>query len=127
MEKTKRLIWADALKGYLILTVILGHAIQYCLPDGLCEVNYWWKLIYSFHMAAFIAISGFVNYKSKTGCCKRRYYQLFIPFVLWLLIYWRTKGGDFATLANIFFRPDGYLWFLWVLLLMQFGYLKSYV
>lgn len=82
MEKTKRLIWADALKGYLILTVILGHAIQYCLPDGLCEVNYWWKLIYSFHMAAFIAISGFVNYKSKTGCCKRRYYHF-----LFLLCY----------------------------------------
>ena len=125
MEKTKRLIWADALKGYLILTVILGHAIQYCLPDGLCEVNYWWKLIYSFHMAAFIAISGFVNYKSKTGCCKRRYYQLFIPFVLWLLIYWRTKGGDFATLANIFFRPDGYLWFLWVLFVISLLFVNA--
>lgn len=70
MEKTKRLIWADALKGYLILTVILGHAIQYCLPDGLCEVNYWWKLIYSFHMAAFIAISGFVNYNPKRDVVK---------------------------------------------------------
>lgn len=64
MEKVKRLIWADALKGYLILTVILGHAIQYCLPDSQCEGNYWWRLIYSFHMAAFFTISGFVNYKS---------------------------------------------------------------
>ena len=76
-------------------------------------------------MAAFIAISGFVNYKSKTGCCKRRYYQLFIPFVLWLLIYWRTKGGDFATLANIFFRPDGYLWFLWVLFVISLLFVNA--
>lgn len=59
MEKTKRLIWADALKGYLILTVILGHAIQYCLPDGQCEVNYWWKLIYSCHIYCYKWICKF--------------------------------------------------------------------
>lgn len=51
----ERLIWLDSLKGSLILIVILGHAIQYCLSKGACENNYWWNLIYSFHMPAFMA------------------------------------------------------------------------
>lgn len=36
----ERLIWLDSLKGWLILIVIIGHAIQYCLPEGACENNY---------------------------------------------------------------------------------------
>ncbi len=60
-----RLVWLDVLKGFLILLVIIGHAIQYCLPDGECERNYWWNLIYSFHMPAFMAASGYINYRPK--------------------------------------------------------------
>lgn len=63
----ERLIWLGSLKGSLILIVILGHAIQYCLSKGACENNYWWNLIYSFHMPAFMAVSGFVNYRPSSG------------------------------------------------------------
>lgn len=62
----KRLIWVDSLKGWLILLVVMGHAIQYCMKDGECESNYWWNLIYSFHMPAFMTLSGFVNYRPNT-------------------------------------------------------------
>lgn len=62
MNKT-RLVWVDSLKGWLMLLVVMGHAIQYCMNDGECESNYWWNLIYSFHMPAFMALSGFVNYR----------------------------------------------------------------
>ena len=60
----ERLIWLDSLKGWLILIVVLGHAIQYCLPEDACENDYLWNLIYSFHMPAFMAASGFINYRS---------------------------------------------------------------
>ena len=63
MGKT-RLIWVDSLKGWLMLLVVMGHAIQYCMNAGECESNYWWNLIYSFHMPAFMALSGFVNFSS---------------------------------------------------------------
>lgn len=63
MKDKQRLIWLDALKGVLILLVVLGHAIQYTLPGDSCENNYWWNLIYSFHMPAFMAASGFVNFR----------------------------------------------------------------
>lgn len=29
-----RLIWADALKGLLIILVVLGHAVQYVVGGG---------------------------------------------------------------------------------------------
>ena len=60
--KNERLIWADSLKGWLILLVILGHAIQ-CTLGADCENNHVWNLIYSFHMPAFMAVSGWLAYR----------------------------------------------------------------
>ncbi len=59
----KRLIWADCLKGILIVLVVMGHAIQETLKNG-CFDNHLWNYIYSFHMAAFMAVSGFLSYRS---------------------------------------------------------------
>lgn len=58
-----RLIWADSLKGWLILLVILGHAIQSTLGAD-CDSNHVWNLIYSFHMPAFMAVSGWLTFRS---------------------------------------------------------------
>ena len=62
----KRLIWADSLKGILIILVVLGHAIQYTLKDG-CYTNHMWNIIYSFHMHAFMAVSGYLAYRVGGG------------------------------------------------------------
>lgn len=61
MEK-KRLVWADSLKGWLIILVVLGHAIQNTLGVE-CDNDHLWNIIYSFHMPAFMAISGFLAYR----------------------------------------------------------------
>jgi len=60
-EKYGRILWADNLKGFLILLVVFGHVIQFSIPDykNLHIFNY----IYSFHMPLFMAISGYVSYK----------------------------------------------------------------
>lgn len=57
-----RLLWADSLKGLLMILVILGHAIQGCKPEE-CFHNHVWNLIYSFHMPAFMAVSGYFAYR----------------------------------------------------------------
>lgn len=59
----KRLIWADSLKGALIILVVIGHAIQAKLGNG-CFNNHAWNYIYSFHMAAFMAVSGWLSYRA---------------------------------------------------------------
>ena len=61
MSDKKRLIWIDSLKGWLMILVVLGHAIQSSLGDA-CFQNHLWNIIYSFHMPAFMAISGWFAY-----------------------------------------------------------------
>ena len=62
----KRLVWADSLRGILIVLVVLGHAIQVTMGDK-CYDNHLWNLIYSFHMPAFMAISGYLAYRPVGG------------------------------------------------------------
>ena len=115
------MIWLDSLKGWLILIVVLGHAIQYCLPES-HDSNYWWNLIYSFHMPAFMSASGFVNYRPNqvgggiSRLCERRTLQLLVPYLLWSLAKWTfLQSHTIEGLVNIALKPDGYFWFLWVL------------
>lgn len=125
MEK-QRLIWADSLKGWLMILVILGHAIQMILGKG-CNENHLWNFIYSFHMPAFMAVSGWLayrvtaNYKpidcNKLGCsCKRRSYQLLIPYLAWSILQFLLSGDySLGRLSKMVLYPDTYFWFLWVL------------
>lgn len=123
MGKT-RLIWVDSLKGWLMLLVVMGHAIQYCMNAGECESNYWWNLIYSFHMPAFMALSGFVNFSSTPPpsyeyylqLCVRRTRQLLVPFLLWSVFKWLVDGSfSLNDLVHITFSSGGFFWFLLVL------------
>lgn len=57
MSENKRLLWADALRGLLILSVALGHSLQF----GDYNNRLSWNIIYSFHMAAFFVVSGYVS------------------------------------------------------------------
>lgn len=117
----QRLIWADSLKGWLMILVIVGHAIQSLLLDG-CNNNHVWNLIYSFHMPAFMAISGWLAYRGTTekinllSIVKRRAMQLLIPYFVWSSIHFAQSGNyTFQYLSKIILSPDAYLWFLWVL------------
>lgn len=129
MANTKRLIWADSLKGWLIILVILGHALQNTL-GARCETNHLWNIIYSFHMPAFMAISGFVAFRSKdpTGggithylsIIYRRFKQLVVPFILWsVLLLLINTSLSFKNAIALLLYPDGGLWFLWVLFIIN--------
>lgn len=121
MEK-QRLIWADSLKGWLMVLVVLGHAIQCVMPEG-CFNNRLWNIIYSFHMPAFMAISGWFAFKPSKhkgggnfNIIRRRFCQLIIPFILWTLIP-MTLSLNFTLdrFIRVFLYPDTSFWFLWVL------------
>lgn len=70
----------DFTKGFLILSVILGHCIN--------GENYFKNIIYSFHMPAFFIISGILlNYSSAVGKNFGRFLllrirQLVIPYII---------------------------------------------
>ena len=99
----------DALKFFAIFLVIWGHSIQYLVPGNFCDKPLY-RIIYSFHMPLFIAISGFFFVMTiKKGyfkLIKKRFIQLLLPVISWSLIYSiLTGGGYFYTLINVF-------WFL---------------
>lgn len=63
----ERIQYIDAMRGFAILLVVIGHLIQYNFEDAFH--NDIFNIIYSFHMPLFFFISGCVSttaYKGKT-------------------------------------------------------------
>ena len=95
-EKKKRWIYPDFCKGILIILVVIGHSIQFGLgkqyySSGLYFENPIYKVIYSFHMPAFMIISGFFWKNKIKGTCKSnvlvsRIKRLLQPIVSWAII-----------------------------------------
>ena len=100
----KRLLWADNLKGFLILLVVLGHTIQYSVSDF--DSSHVFNYIYSFHMPLFMLMSGFCSYKPAEkvnwGGVGKRAIQLLIPYFVWTPIFcWTTGMPIFRGLYEI--------------------------
>ncbi len=58
----KRIKWIDICKGFLIVLVVLGHVIASYNNSGISNIIYEtiFSVIYSFHMATFVFISGYL-------------------------------------------------------------------
>lgn len=115
---SKRLLWLDVTRGVLILLVILGHVMQSFITD--IENSRLWSIIYSFHIPAFMAISGYLMYKEEglihhKQIFVRRIQQLLIPFFIWSLIKCIVQTVSWDQALNAFLHPDLLFWFLWVL------------
>jgi len=92
-----RIKWADVLKGFGILFVVVGHII----PDGIPNTAGWDAIptipnslivsyIYSFHMPLFFFASGYTysmgKYKTWPSFLARHAKTIFIPFLFFLIV-----------------------------------------
>lgn len=108
MKKRSHPFWVDILRGFLILLVILGHAFQ----KGDYNNSIIWNAIYSFHMAAFFVLSGWISYKPNPlgiNSVIKRAKSLIGPLVIWSIIKILIK-----------FKPKEYLNQAW-----QFFYIRT--
>ncbi len=135
----------DALKGFAIALVVLGHAImhvggQVASGPGTIELfpDVWfarWALthpllsgVYTFHMPLFAFVSGFVLYRAVLPPLgpriARRVTGLLVPYFAWFVVlYWagRLEGlvlePFLPTLLRATYDVDTYgtLWFLYAL------------
>lgn len=117
--KSTRTLWVDALKGFLIIVVVLGHALQLTIGED-CFDNHLLNIICSFQMPVFVAVSGFLNYRVTQRPFKnrlnRRALQLLVPFFIWSVIQFvLDRVYTLDTFCSIVLFPDRYFWFLWVL------------
>jgi len=125
--RSERDVYADYIKGLLIILVVMGHVIQYLKYHGSA---FWddpiYKSIYMFHMPLFIGISGYYTYfslqkKTALAFIKERVIILLIP-----LITWGTINGIFDIIVAENSIPDKGMyiymtirrsyWFIWAVL-----------
>ncbi len=131
MQQRNQLL--DLAKGFAIVLVVLGHAIQYNIPH-VFDSNIIFKAIYAFHMPLFMFISGYVAFGTFRGEVEKfikRMKTLLIPFFSWFLLTFlvltviaifsdANTPSFFNALKTLITFPDHGLWFLWVLFLNYF-------
>ena len=97
----KRIEYIDSIRGLAIFLVVMGHAIawnygdwqQICVFSPSQPKSYWvggvvWQVIYSFHMALFFMVSGFlsgVSLVSRENIFRKiwkKTERLFIPYIV---------------------------------------------
>lgn len=110
MER-KRIEYLDAVKGFAIFLMVMGHAIawNYAQSDEICIYNFnqpihikmggvIWQLIYSFHMPLFFMISGFLLYKTYSWkdfipFLKKKVFRLLLPWICTFGIIYFVRGS----------------------------------
>lgn len=117
----KRIQWIDALKGFGIFCVTLGHLSPFYPLE---------KHIYSFHMFLFFFISGYL-FKQRDSLktfIKKRFKSIFIPFLVWDLLSSLVAiplGEEINSIVSKFFIINGRLcwnapiWFLFILFIVE--------
>lgn len=116
----------DALKGWAIALVVLGHTIAAVYPNSFRE-NLLFITLSSFHMPLFMFVSGYLNFGKTTNFAtfiNKRFTGLIIPYFGWYVIqylvnyYTGVLKLSFAqSLLNALYFPREGLWFLYVLFL----------
>lgn len=120
----KRIEWIDALRGFGILLVVIGHL----KPAAPLE-----RYIYAVHMFLFFSISGYLFHEEKDIChfVKKKCQRLLIPYSFWTLlasIQALLSGEGIKNAVKVFLMYGGTigwnrpLWFLAVLFAAELVY-----
>jgi fucose 4-O-acetylase-like acetyltransferase len=127
--KQTRDSYYDNVKFILISLVVLGHFISPLKQDNNL-LNTIYNFIYTFHMPAFILISGYFS----KGCFKKGYAaktfkNILVPYFVFQLIYSVFYTVQHNELTFSLLDPFWTLWFLlslvfWNLLLLVFARIK---
>ena len=79
--------YIDFLKGILIILVVLGHSFQ----NSKSYEDLIIRVIYSFHMPAFMLISGYLFHRSyeknKGIMIKKQIKHIGIPIIIWTALH----------------------------------------
>jgi len=98
----KRISFIDIARAIAIILIVFGHTIVHSSNCGII-----FKLIYSFHVALFFIISGYV-YKNKNNnyfdFIKNKFIRIMIPYFIWGLLFlipYFLFGSDVASEVGV--------------------------
>ena len=135
MERRERDTSLDALKGLLILLVIIGHAIeQVSFFSGMSGAekqvySYLYNVIYSFHMGVFVFLSGFFTGKGRNGREENEKIvgRILIPFLVFQAVFWvlisRRISGLFIPRYVLWYMLSLFFWRILIRPLSRFKFL----
>lgn len=104
----KRLLSLDALKGFAILLVILGHIGSFSDPGTISTQTFLHTFIYVVHMPLFIMTAGYFaqrrvdSLSSLTKFLSDKFIRLILPAFLWYTFYalWTMGSVNYAGLLG---------------------------
>jgi fucose 4-O-acetylase-like acetyltransferase len=118
----------DAIKGLLIVFVILGHVLLGSISENLGR-----EIIYFFHMPLFLAVTGYfvkdtLLKQAPLDILKKYTHRMLIPFIVAFIFYTTVTLflGDsltFKTVVAKFLYPYYHLWYVPAVMLFIF-YIK---
>ena len=110
MSTKSRNYFLDNYKALLILLVVIGHFIEPCYTNNLFLTILKW-VIFSFHMPAFIFISGYFSKKDMR--LEKLIQKLVIPYFVFELLYYFLYVFVIHKDTGLYFnRPKFSLWYL---------------
>lgn len=129
--KNKRIVSIDLMKLFASLLVVLDHSIQRWIVSGQSSQLY--NYIFLTQMPIFMVLAGYFAYKG----LQKRYNEkkpgnsllksvisYALPFISFGMIRGAFLCNSFIQyiqfLGNMFLYPNNSLWFLWILLIMDF-------
>ena len=113
MSTKSRNYFLDNYKAFLILLVVIGHFIEPCYTNTLFLTVLKW-FIFSFHMPAFIFISGY--FSKKDMGLEKLIQKLVIPYFVFELLYYFLYVFVIHKETGLYFnRPKISLWYLMAL------------
>ncbi len=135
MERNRKI---DLIRAFAIITVIIGHSIQFgsgsAYYSGKCLEDPVFKFIYSFHMPLFMLLSGYLFYQtlnrhSFSKNIQSRFTTLFVPIIMWnivpfIMYTWHDRPHTFRYLFKTYLSTmiDN-SWFLWAIFYCSFAIL----
>ena len=113
MSTKSRNYFLDNYKAFLILLVVIGHFSEPCYTNTLFLTVLKW-IIFSFHMPAFIFISGY--FSKKDMGLEKLIQKLVIPYFVFELLYYFLYVFVIHKETGLYFnRPKFSLWYLMAL------------
>ncbi len=126
----RRNVSLDALKGLLIILVVLGHSLQYGFGPAYIEGafyydDYLFRSIYTFHVPLFMLISGCLFFHSNQrpfwSMIVSKFRYIGVPFVVYstiiYVIWWKDMGFETFYFSDYLRKLQLNLWFLFSLLI----------
>lgn len=131
IKTENRIVWVDWMRVAACFMVILVHSTEpfYLGGEGsqiLTEVDAYWTALWGALVRAcvplFIVASSYLQFPlhySSGQFFKRRAVRVFVPFVLWSVVYALAWGDPAENIKNLLFNFNyaaGHLWFVYMLI-----------